>query len=295
LLAGAGASFVCAQEAAPPLPPGQNEQVDGALPAKAPARPARPRRLLVTSFAKVNDKVVRGHPSIPAGNYAIEQMGRRTGAYEAVLSNDVEMFRPERIRQFDAICFNNTQGVLFEDPELRKSLLDFVAAGRGIAGFHAVIATFVQHPVYDQWPVFGRMIGGTENGGHPWMPSDSFTVKVDDPESPLNAVFKGAGFDLTDEVMQLQEPNLRDRLHVLLSVDMDKTPAPSRPFLPVRREDKDFPLTWIRTEGKGRVFCSGLGHNPHVFWNPALLAHFLAGIQYALGDLNADATPSAKR
>jgi len=49
-------------------------------------------------------------------NYAIRLMGQRTGAYEAVFSDDVEMFRPGG-SQFDAICFLNTGGVLFEDPE----------------------------------------------------------------------------------------------------------------------------------------------------------------------------------
>ena len=289
LAACACASVLCGQQ----LSDEQKQRVDQALPGKAPARPRKPRRLLVTSFAKVGDRLVRGHPSIPAATYAIEQMGKRTGAYEAVFSNDVEMFRPAKLREFDAVCFNNTQGVLFEAPELRKSLLDFVTGGHGLVGFHAVIATFVQHPVYDQWPPFGRMVGGTENGGHPWMPTDSFTFKVDDPTSPLNAVFKGKGFEVNDEVMQLQEPDLRSRFHVLLSIDMAATKPPSHRLLPVREQDKDFPLTWIRSEGKGRVFVSGMGHNPNVFWIPALLEHFLAGIQYALGDLNADATPSA--
>ena len=221
-------------------------------------------------------------------------MGKRTGAYEAVISNDLEMFRPDKLSQFDAICFNNTQGVLFDDPAWKKSLQSFVTAGKGIVGFHAAIATFVQHPVYDQWPWFGRMLGGTENGGHPWMPTDSFTMKVDDLKSPLNAAFQGKGLEITDEVMQLQEPALRDHLHVLLSVDMQKS-KPTRNLLPVRAQDKDFPLSWIRAEGKGRVFVSGMGHNPNVFWSAPLLQHFLAGIQYALGDLKADATPSAKR
>ena len=247
---------------------------------------------MITSFAKVNDRVVRGHPSIPAANYAIEQMGKRTGAYEVVISDDIEMFRPDKIKQFDAVCFNNSQGVLWDDPGLKQSLLDFVRGGHGLVGFHAAIATFVQSPVYDQWPEFGRMLGGTENGGHPWGPTDNFTVKVDDPKSPLDAAFHGRGFEVTDEVMQLQEPSLRDRLHVLLSVDMAKS-KPTHAVLPVRQKDNDFPLTWIRTEEKGRVFCSGMGHVPGVFENPALLEHFLAGIQYAIGDLKADATPSA--
>ena len=124
-------------------------------------------------------------PFQPA-NYALEQMGKRTGAFEAVFSNDFEMFRPDKIKQFDAICFNNSQGVLWDDAELKKSLLDFVRGGHGLIGFHAAISTFVQHPVYDQWPEFGRMLGGTENGGHPWGPEDTYTFKVDDPKSPAD-------------------------------------------------------------------------------------------------------------
>jgi hypothetical protein len=29
-----------------------------------------------------------------------------------------------------------------------------------------------------------------------------------------------------------------------------------------------------------------------VYWNPVMLKHYLTGIQYVLGDLQADATPS---
>jgi len=242
-----------------------------------------------------------GHPwhgsswdTIPAANYAIAQMGERTGAYEAVFSNDVEMFRPNRIKQFDAICFLNTVGVLFEDPELRKSLLSYIAGGKGFVGIHDAIATFVQYPKYDQWPAFGQMLGATENGGHPWD-GETMTVKVEDPASPLNAVFRGNEFQIADQAFQFQESTLRDHLHVLLSIDVEKTGfSPNHRILPVRMRDKDFPVTWIRAYAKGRVFYSSLGHGAPVFWNPLLLAHFLAGIQYALGDLKADSTPSAK-
>ena len=65
-------------------------------------------------------------------------------------------------------------------------------------------------------------------------------------------------------------------------------------MLPVRAQDKDFPLSWIRNEGKGRIFYFGLAHGPNILLNPAILEHILAGIQYALGDLKADATPSAQ-
>ncbi len=69
---------------------------------------------------------------------------------------------------------------------------------------------------------------------------------------------------------------------------------PKRRFLPERAIDKDFAISWARMYGKGRVFYSGLGNNPDIFWNPPLLQHFLAGIQFALGDLKANAQPSVK-
>jgi hypothetical protein len=56
------------------------------------------------------------------------------------------------------------------------------------------------------------------------------------------------------------------------------------------REDKDNAVSWIREYGKGRVFYCSLGHNAAVFRNKAVLGHWLAGIQYVLGDLDADAT-----
>src|SRR5262245_53620613 len=127
VLAGVGlsASFICGQQQQQ-LTAEQKQQIEAALPKKAPAKPKKGRRLLVTNLAKVGDRLVRGHPAIPAGNYAIEMMGKRTGAYEVVFSDDIEMFRPDKISQFDAVCFNNTQGVLFDDPELKKSLMAFI-------------------------------------------------------------------------------------------------------------------------------------------------------------------------
>ena len=57
------------------------------------------------------------------------------------------------------------------------------------------------------------------------------------------------------------------------------------------RDDNDYPVAWIRQHGKGRVFYTSVGHSPARFWDPRMLDMFLAGVQYALGDLQADATP----
>jgi type 1 glutamine amidotransferase len=268
----------------------QKTRVDEAVPRKAPAKPRQPRRILVTNLSMRDGKPVRGssYAAIPVGNYAIAQMGKLTGAFEAVFSDDVEMFRAANLKQFDAICFNNTVGVLFDDAELRQSLIDFIESGKGFVGIHDAIATFVQYPKYDQWRWFGRMLGGTENGGHPWN-GEVMTMRVEDPRNPINAAFGRKDFQIADQAFQLQEPAPRDHMHVLLSIDADKTGvAPNRQILPARKEDMDFPMSWVRRQGKGRVFYTGLGHSAQVFWNGPLLAHLLAGIQYALGDLPAD-------
>lgn len=274
----------------------QTQRVDAAVPRRAQAMPRKPRRLLVMNLSMRDGKPVRGTSAatIPIANYAIEQMGKATGAFEAVFSNDVEMFRASALAEFDAICFNNTLGVLFEDAELKKSLLGFIEGGKGFVGIHDAIATFVQWPVYGQWPEFSRMLGGTENGGHPWN-GEMMTMRVEDPDNPINAAFGSRDFEIADQAFQLQEPVLRDHLHVLLSIDPEKSTKTGRKVLPVRAEDMDFPMSWIRRQGQGRVFYLGLGHSALVYWNPALLQHLLAGIQYALGDLDADDTPDAAR
>src|ERR1019366_3054931 len=103
---------------------------------------------------------------------------------------------------YDLIVFNNTEGVLFEDPVLRQSLLDFVKNGKGFVAFHAGGgATFVQYPVYDQFPEFGVMVGGYEDGGHPWGPADTTYVKIDDPRSPLTSIFQGP-FQMREQTFQ---------------------------------------------------------------------------------------------
>ena len=291
----AGLSLAAVVLPAQEVSPADRQKIESAIPQKAPARVKKPHKLLVVTLVKRDGKVVRGHASIPAGSLALELMGKRTGAYEAVFSNDTSMFSPEKLKQFDAICFNNTGGVLTDDPVERKSLLDFVRNGKGFVGFHSAAATFCQYPKFDQFPEFAEMIGGFEDGGHPWGPNETTTVKLDDPRNPINAAFAGKGFSIRGGVFQFRHGYSREKLHILLSVDVTKMDMdPKRSFLPERAIDKDFGISWARMYGKGRVFYCSLGDTADIFWNPLLLQHFLAGTQFALGDLKADAEPSVK-
>ena len=89
--------------------------IQDAIPGELTAEPLKPRKLLVINLNRINGEVWKGHPSIPYSNYALNLMGKTTGAWETWFSNDTLIFKPEFLRQFDAICFNNTAGVLFDD------------------------------------------------------------------------------------------------------------------------------------------------------------------------------------
>jgi len=86
----------------------------------------------------------------------------------------------------------------------------------------------------------------------------------------------------------------RENLRVLTSVDYAKMSAEDKAKEQFPRPDGDYALSWVRRDGKGRVFYEALGHSERIFAMTPILAHVLAGIQYVIGDLPADDTPSAK-
>ena len=50
-------------------------------------------------------------------------------------------------------------------------------------------------------------------------------------------------------------------------------------------------MSWIRREGRSRVFYEAHGHGERVYAIEPVLAHVLYGMQYLLGDLEADDSP----
>lgn len=272
----------------------EKTKVDQAINFQPKVQPKQAHKILVMNLHTRNGAQSNSHKSVDCSNYALQLMSERTGAFKVVFSNDTLMFKKENLAQFDAICFNNTAGVLCNDPELRMNLLDFVSRGGGFIGIHAAAATFVQWPEYWQFPAFGQMLGAYEDGGHPWKPNETIYLQVEDQNHPLTEMFPKESFPIQDEVFQFRLPYSRDLLHVLLTIDTQKSDMnPQRRFLPERYADRDFAISWIQTYGKGRVFYTSLGHNSEIYWNAAVLEHILDGIQYALGDLDADARPSA--
>lgn len=281
LLAGISSLAVAAQPKAE-----QMAKVEAALPDAAPTAVEQPRKLLV--YTRANGYV---HASIPIGAAAIARMGETTGAYRAEVTDDPAVFEWDRLSAFDGIFLVSTTGdwLLPKDPsdadrgrleQRRANLLRFVAEeGRGLSGCHACSDS------HYGWQAYGECLGGYFER-HPWNAGATVTVRPEEPEHALLLPFGGQSFTIKDEIYQFKDPYSRERLRVLLSLDPEGTDLSIG-----TRADGDYPVAWVRREGAGRVFYCSLGHNAHVYWDAKVLAHLLAGIQYALGDLEAADAP----
>lgn len=253
-------------------------KIQKAAPAEPFVPPAQPRRVLVYTGCKGFV-----HDAIPYCSVALQFIGKKSGAYDVLIVDDPVYFTAERLQRFDAVCLNNTTGELFDDPELKRSLLEFVRGGKGLVGIHAATDCFYE------WPEFGELMGGYFDG-HPW--NEEVTIKVEEPDHPLTKMFGAGPFVVADEIYQFKAPYSRDRLRVLLSLDTARTDMTKAG---IKRTDKDFAVSWVRNYGRGRVFYCSLGHRQDIFWNAPILLHYLAGIQFACGDLPACAVASGQR
>ena len=267
----------------------QIKQIEDAAPNKAPAKPTKPHKVLVWGHTWT-------HLPNPYAEKALEILSRKTGAFDVVVSDDPRLLLGDRLRQFDALVMNNIHerdpflregfGAFTEeqkttarqfDNAVKQSIIEYVRSGKGIVGIHAATAAF------QNWPEYGQMMGGYY-GGHIY---EEVAIKLDDPQHPVNACFGGKPWRINDEIYIFREPYSRQRLHVLLSLDLDKMADPGK------RSDKDYAVSWVRRYGEGRVFYTTLGHAAETYWNPLFLRHLLAGIQFAIGYL--PATDAKKR
>ncbi len=208
--------------------------IEKAAPDAPLVKPSRPRRILVYGREET-------HPeSVVCCFQAMKILGQSTGAFEVQNSGDPGVFLPESLQQFDAVVMNNTHeqfplrprnfdrlGAAEQaearamEPKLKQSLLQFVAAGKGIVGIHGATAGSVQ------WPDFVRLFGAqymSHMTGTVW-------VKSEDPDDPLCSFLKGQSFEVHDEIYMFRQalsrtPLQRDGLHVLLTLDMARTKDP---------------------------------------------------------------------
>jgi type 1 glutamine amidotransferase len=254
-----------------------------AAPRQALAKPKKARKLLVIDLCPQGGFY---HRTLPYANFALELMAKNTGAFEPIFDNDLDNLKYPKIKEYDAVFLNSVVGPVFSDPDVINGLIRFVREGGGVAAIHG--STFASPDV----PEYGELLGATSA---PHRAFESAMLKIDDPNSPLTQQFEGHDIAYVDELYHFPPsgPYSREKLHVLMSIDLAKSEPPA-PDLAVR-PDKDYGLVWIKSYGKGRVFNCALGHTVLLFGTPQMAQMVFAGIQFVLGDLEADTTPSAKK
>jgi type 1 glutamine amidotransferase len=230
----------------------------------------RPRQLLAVGMA-------RGwqHESTSDALATLQQLGRESGLWETTLRTDLELVtkRPlemngKNLDFFDAVFFM-TSGELPLDEEQKRSLLEFVREdGKGFLGAHSATDTLYG------WPEYGELIGGYFDG-HPWD-RVAATLEVGDRETEATRHLP-ARLGLFEEFYQIREFRPQGT-RVLMRLDpasVDLTRDGVRAT--------EFPVTWMREQGRGRVFYTSLGHEPATWARDDIRAMWLGAVKWAMG------------
>jgi uncharacterized protein len=230
------------------------------------------------------------HDGVSHAMATLEHLGRESGAYVAFIRTDTQLVtkdevfgsgdyaqggskqaRGRNLNYFDAVVFYTNGSPPMTDKQ-KQDLLSFVHDdGKGFVAVHTATASF-----YD-WPEYGEMVGGYFDN-HPWNIFEA-PVVVERPGFPGWQKLP-RNFTMRDEMYQYRAPYSRDKVDVLASLDAGKLDLTNKN---VHRPDHDFPIAWVKSYGKGRVFSSTLGHTDESWDDPRVQTIYLEGIKWVLG------------
>ena len=224
----------------------------------------------------------------------LTEAGKEHG-FEIVASKDGGLFEPDKIGEWDAFAFYTTGNLstpgtdktppISADGE--KALYDAIRGGKGFISMHSATDSFGHHPPRNKGAEdpFVQMIGGefVTHGAQ-----QKVTIEVVDPHFPgLEKGFGESGeFTLEDEWYALK--NMTDDLHVIM-VQNTKGMQGGMYHRP------NFPMTWARSYGKGRVFYTSMGHREDVWENPRYQGLLIGALAWATGRVDANLEPNIKQ
>ncbi|MDO8349198.1 MAG: ThuA domain-containing protein [Planctomycetota bacterium] len=188
----------------------------------------------------------------PITRYATLKKGLGTDGIDLTYSEDPTMaLTAAALTAFDAVLlYGNWDQAGVMPPAQLNALLAYVDGGGGFVPVHCASAC------WGRSPAFVRLVGGrfVRHGG------EEFEVVNTAPDHPILSGL--AGYRAWDETYEHDE-QAGDR--VVLQ----------------RREQE--PWTWVRTQGKGRVFYTAGGHDHRVWDLPAFQGLLQNGILWAVG------------
>ena len=225
----------------------------------------------------------------------LAEVGKEHG-FEVVASKDGRMFEPDQIGQWDAFAFETTgdltkMGSMDQvdksppiSPDGLKAFFDAIESGKGFVGLHCASDTFGEHRKMGADDPYIKMIGGHFSGHGPQQVA---TIEVADQSFPGASGFGTGSFKINDE--WYSQKYLADDLHVIL---VQKTEGMDSGRGRNYYDRPNFPETWARMQGKGRVFYTSMGHRDDVWENPKFQGLLIGALGWATGRVDADVTPN---
>ena len=277
-----------------PPTPEWTAKIQELAPARATVVAAKRKVLVFSLFTGFK------HDVIPHVDRVFAVLGKKSGAFDATRTVDIEALTPQSLKACDVLVLNNncsfgTRRNLFLDElqrnpkyrdmtesdrktkadSLERSILDFVAGGKGIVIIHGAVT------MLNNSAKFTEMVGAAFDY-HP--ANRELTLRTVDAEHPLVAAFRGKGPLIhRDEPYYFKGPYEKLNFHPLLALDAkDIKDSKGRGDRMVRY------VAWIKPYGKGRVFYCSPSHFPESYETATLLRFLLDGVQYASGDLKCD-------
>ncbi len=205
----------------------------------------------------------------------------------------LQKLSPANLKKYDAVMFVSTTGDLpLPDPQ---GFVDWIASGKAFIGVHAAADTFHQTGRFAGFPPYVSMLGAAFKNHGPQVTVEC--INQDQQHAACHHL--PSKWTVFDEIYQFKQFE-RPRVHGLLSLEklqVDNNPQNQVPG--------DWPVAWTRTQGKGRVFYTSLGHREDM-WDPTYQTgkegrknspeiakqfqeHLLGGLYWALGIADAAA------
>jgi hypothetical protein len=189
----------------------------------------------------------------PAERFAQLQPALAPRGVELVYTERLEDLAPQVLAGYDVLTVYANIGSLPAAAE--AAVVDFVRGGKGLVPLHCASACFGSSPVWIE-------LVGAQFQKHG---TGEFRTANVAPEHPLMQGF--GGFRSWDETYVHHKHNPRGRTVLEERVEGD------------HRE----PWTWVRAEGKGRVFYTAWGHDQRTWSHPGFHNLVERGIRFAAG------------
>jgi hypothetical protein len=249
-----------------------------------------------------HDMIKRRDGQLSKAEKILSELGQKNNI-EFTFTKDGGVFTPENIARYDAFFFYTT-GDLTEpgsdknppmSREGKAAFLQAIANGKGFIGAHSATDTFHSPGGAEHGPARYKDDGANMD---PYIKMIGAEFIVHGSQQRARQICVDKNFPgmtaVPDDFGPLEEwyslKNFAPDLHVLLAQDtshMDKSGGNKHAY-----DRPNYPSTWARKYGKGRVFYTSMGHRDDIWTNPVFQQVLLGGMNWALGSVDADVTPN---